>query len=232
VISPPLTGGGGSNLVRRPAPRLEAPGRFGRRVVELRGNPAHLEQRTGGLIGWLIPCGASGGMRLRPLATVVWPDAALAVLSASRCPGQRISFAIYPTLRHPVRSNEEILRKNKTSCSSQFLVLGTELGLDLSDRFKLLGAGRPERSEPSPPSSPSATRPRQHRPPRGTFDTKAAADPAATVLPLLMDSPPQADRWSTRRHGDQSWPALSSSGTMPGGGCIWPTPSAGPCLGP
>lgn len=136
---------------------------------ELRSNPPISEQRLVALIGGNTVAGLSGGNAGAALATVVGQTLLSPLLSSlTDALGQRISFAIYPTFVTP--SVNEDSEETDQSVPSQ-LVLGTELGLDLSDRFNFSVLAAPNRSD-IPPELTLRYQATDNIGLQGTFDTE------------------------------------------------------------
>jgi len=119
--------------------------------IELRSNPPLSRERLVALIGGNTVAGLGGGNASAALATVVGQSLLSPLLSSlGDALGERISFAVYPSFVTPTTNlNTETGQISRRRVPSQ-LVLGTELGLDLSQRFNFSVLAAPNRSDIPP----------------------------------------------------------------------------------
>ena len=120
--------------------------------IELRSNPPLSRERLVALIGGNSVAGLGGGNAGAALATVVGQSLLSPLLSSlTDALGERVSFAIYPSFVVPTTNqtgNRDTPINNRRVPSQ--LVLGTELGLDISQRFNLSVLAAPNRSDIPP----------------------------------------------------------------------------------
>lgn len=113
--------------------------------LQLRSSPPIAKERLLALIGGNSLAGLSGGRAGTALATVVGQSLLSPVLGGlSEVFGQRLSFALYPTYVSPELTDGKSLRSQQVPPQ---LVLGTEIGLDVSDRFNVSVLTAPNRSD-------------------------------------------------------------------------------------
>ncbi|MBM5800461.1 MAG: DUF490 domain-containing protein, partial [Cyanobacteria bacterium K_DeepCast_35m_m2_023] len=116
--------------------------------IRLRSSPPMPESRLIALIGGnsLAGLGASGAGAA--LATVLGQTLLSPVLGGlSDALGQRVSFALYPTYVNPNVANEAVLQSRRLAPQ---LVLGTEVGLDVTERFNVSVLAAPNRIDVPP----------------------------------------------------------------------------------
>ncbi|MEB3321816.1 MAG: translocation/assembly module TamB domain-containing protein [Synechococcaceae cyanobacterium] len=116
--------------------------------LRLRSSPPLPQERLVALIGGNSLAGLSGGGAGTALATVVGQSLLSPLLSSfSDLFGQRVSLALYPTYVNPDVKNERELFSRRVPPQ---LVLGTELGVDLTERFNASVLAAPNRSDVPP----------------------------------------------------------------------------------
>ena len=130
--------------------RLEATGPADRLAqnIRLSSSPPLPPERLVALIGGNSLVGLVGGNAGAALATVLG-QSLLSPLAGglSDAFGQRLSFALYPTYFAPA---EALARENRARRLPSQLVLGSEIGLDLSERFNFSVLAAPNRSDIPP----------------------------------------------------------------------------------
>ena len=130
--------------------RLEASGPADRLAenIRLSSSPPLPPERLVALIGGNSLVGLVGGNAGAALATVLG-QSLLSPLAGglSDAFGQRLSFAIYPTYFAPA---EALSRENRSRRLPSQLVLGSEIGLDISERFNVSVLAAPNRSDIPP----------------------------------------------------------------------------------
>mgnify|MGYP006268298041 FL=1 len=127
--------------VQGPADRLG-------RSIRLRSSPPMPESRLIALIGGNSLAGLSGSGAGAAIATVVGQTLLSPVLGGlSDAFGQRLSFALYPTYVNPNVTNSAVLRSQRLAPQ---LVLGSEIGVDITDRFNASVLAAPNRSDVPP----------------------------------------------------------------------------------
>ena len=130
--------------------RLEATGPADRLAenIRLSSSPPLPPERLVALIGGNSLVGLVGGNAGAALATVLG-QSLLSPLAGglSEAFGQRLSFALYPTYFAPA---EALARENRARRLPSQLVLGSEIGLDLSERFNVSVLAAPNRSDIPP----------------------------------------------------------------------------------
>jgi translocation and assembly module TamB len=130
--------------------RLEATGPADRLAqnIRLTSSPPLPPERLVALIGGNSLVGLVGGNAGAALATVLG-QSLLSPLAGglSDAFGQRLSFALYPTYFAPA---EALARENRSRRLPSQLVLGSEIGLDLSERFNFSVLAAPNRSDIPP----------------------------------------------------------------------------------
>jgi translocation and assembly module TamB len=113
--------------------------------LQLRSSPPMAKERLLALIGGNSLAGLSGGRAGAALATVVGQSLLSPVLGGlSEVFGERVSVALYPTYVSPELTDGKSLRSQQVPPQ---LVLGTEIGLDVSDRFNASVLTAPNRSD-------------------------------------------------------------------------------------
>jgi translocation and assembly module TamB len=135
------------NLVRVVVSVSGPADRLGESLV-IRSNPPLSQSRLVALIGGNSLAGLSGGNAGAALATVVGQSLLSPLVSGlTDAFGQRFSFAIYPS--YVVPTERQTTARTSRRVPSQ-LVLGTEAGVDLSDRFNFSVLAAPNRSDIPP----------------------------------------------------------------------------------
>lgn len=130
--------------------RLEVSGPADRLAQNLRltSSPPLSEERLVALIGGNSLVGLVGGNAGAALATVLGQSLLGPVVGGlSDAFGQRLSFALYPTYFAPA---EALARENRSRRLPSQLVLGSEIGLDVSERFNVSVLAAPNRSDIPP----------------------------------------------------------------------------------
>lgn len=116
--------------------------------IQLRSNPPLSQERLVALIGGNSLAGLSGGNAGAALATVVGQSLLSPLVSTlTDALGQRVSFALYPTFVAPTVDQPS---ENRSRRVPSQLVLGSEIGLDLSERFNFSVLAAPNRSDVPP----------------------------------------------------------------------------------
>jgi translocation and assembly module TamB len=116
--------------------------------IRLRSSPPLPQERLIALIGGNSLAGLTGGGAGAALATVLGQSLLSPVLGGlSEAFGQRLSFALYPTYVNPNISDINDLRSRRVPPQ---LVLGTEIGLDVTERFNASVLAAPNRSDIPP----------------------------------------------------------------------------------
>ena len=116
--------------------------------LRLRSNPPLPQERLVALIGGNALAGLSGGAAGTALATVLGQSLLSPLLSGlSDAFGQRVSLALYPTYFNQVITDPTQLRSGRVPPR---LVLGSEIGLDLSDRFNASVLAAPNQTDLPP----------------------------------------------------------------------------------
>ncbi|MCT0232213.1 translocation/assembly module TamB domain-containing protein [Synechococcus sp. CS-1327] len=119
--------------------------------IELSSNPPLSRDRLVALIGGNTVAGLGGGNATAALATVVGQSLLSPVLSSlGDALGERVSFAVYPSFVTPTISQGSTTGQISRRRVPSQLVLGTELGLDLSQRFNFSVLAAPNRSDIPP----------------------------------------------------------------------------------
>ena len=129
---------------------LQASGPADRLVdqIRLRSSPPLPEDRLVALIGGNSLAGLSNGNAGTALATVLGQTLLTPLVgSLSEAFGQRFSFALYPTYVVPAVSDASEGRSGRVPSE---LVLGSEIGVDLSDRINLSVLAAPNRTDIPP----------------------------------------------------------------------------------
>ncbi|MCT0218352.1 translocation/assembly module TamB domain-containing protein [Synechococcus sp. CS-1329] len=122
--------------------------------LTIRSSPPLPEDRLVALIGGNSLAGLSGGNATTALATVFGQSLLSPLLGTlTNAFGQRVSFSIFPTFVSPavneVGDNASGSRQDSRRAPAQ-LVLGTELGLDLTERFNFSVLAAPNRTDIPP----------------------------------------------------------------------------------
>jgi translocation and assembly module TamB len=139
--------------------------------LRLTSDPPLPEERLVALIGGNSLAGLSGGNAGAALATALGQSLLSPLLgSLSDAFGQRVSFALYPTYVNPVVSQAEELRSRQLPPQ---LVLGSEIGLDVTERFNASVLVAPNRSD-IPPQVTLNYKASQNLNLQGSFDTQGA----------------------------------------------------------
>ncbi len=116
--------------------------------LRLRSSPPLPEERLIALIGGNSLAGLTGGGAGTALATVLGQSLLSPVLGGlSEAFGQRLSFALYPTYVNPTLTDSGDLRSRQVPPQ---LVLGTEIGVDVTERFNASVLAAPNRSDIPP----------------------------------------------------------------------------------
>ncbi|MFM8258988.1 MAG: translocation/assembly module TamB domain-containing protein [Vulcanococcus sp.] len=130
--------------------RLQASGPADRLAENLRlsSSPPLPPERLVALIGGNSLVGLVGGNAGAALATVLGQSLLSPVVGGlSDAFGQRLSFALYPTYVAPA---EAVPGENQSRRLPSQLVLGSEIGLDVSERFNFSVLAAPNRSDIPP----------------------------------------------------------------------------------
>jgi translocation and assembly module TamB len=113
--------------------------------LKLRSSPPMPESRLIALIGGNSLAGLSGTGAGAAIATVVGQTLLSPVLGGlSDALGQRVSFALYPTYVNPNVTSDAALQSQRLAPQ---LVLGSEIGLDVTERFNVSVLAAPNRSD-------------------------------------------------------------------------------------
>jgi translocation and assembly module TamB len=116
--------------------------------LRLTSNPPLPQERLVALIGGNTLAGLSQGGAGTALATVVGQSLLSPLLSSvSDALGQRVSLALYPTYVNPEINSAEVRRSQRVPPQ---LVLGAEVGFDLTDRLNVSALAAPNRSDVAP----------------------------------------------------------------------------------
>ena len=116
--------------------------------IRLRSSPPLPQERLIALIGGNSLAGLTGGGAGAALATVLGQSLLSPVLGGlSEAFGQRLSFALYPTYVNPTLNDTNDLRSRKVPPQ---LVLGSEIGVDVTERFNASVLAAPNRSDIPP----------------------------------------------------------------------------------
>jgi len=116
--------------------------------IRLRSSPPLPEPRLLALIGGNSLAGLSGGEAGAAIATVVGQTLLSPVIGGlSDALGQRVSFGLYPTYVTPTVASTAALQSRRLAPQ---LVLGSEIGLDVTERFNLSVLAAPNRSDIPP----------------------------------------------------------------------------------
>ena len=122
--------------------------------LTIRSSPPLPEERLVALIGGNSLAGLSGGNATAALATVFGQSLLSPLVGTlSNVFGQRVSFSLFPTFFSPsvneVGSNASGSRRESRRAPAQ-LVLGSELGLDITERFNFSVLAAPNRTDIPP----------------------------------------------------------------------------------
>ncbi len=118
--------------------------------LQLSSSPPMSKERLLGLIGANSLAGLSDGNAGAALATVLGQTLLSPLVSSlSDVMGQRVSFALYPTYVVPASQTQTEGSSGSQRIPSQ-LVLGSEIGVDLSERFNVSVLAAPNRSDIPP----------------------------------------------------------------------------------
>ncbi len=122
--------------------------------LTIRSSPPLPEERLVALIGGNSLAGLSGGNATAALATVFGQSLLSPLVGTlSNAFGQRLSFSIFPTFFSPstqeVGNNASGSRQESRRAPAQ-LVLGSELGLDITERFNFSVLAAPNRTDIPP----------------------------------------------------------------------------------
>jgi len=116
--------------------------------LRLSSNPPLPQERLVALIGGNTLAGLSQGGAGTALATVVGQSLLSPLLSSvSDALGQRVSLALYPTYVNPEIASAEARRSRRVPPQ---LVLGAEVGFDITDRVNVSALAAPNRSDVAP----------------------------------------------------------------------------------
>jgi translocation and assembly module TamB len=139
--------------------------------IRLRSSPPLPQERLVALIGGNTLAGLSGGGAGTALATVLGQSLLSPLLATlSDAFGQRVSLALYPTYVNQSISRERELFSRRVPPQ---LVLGAEVGYDLTDRFNVSVLAAPNRSD-VPPQFTFTYRASQNVNLQGSFDSQGA----------------------------------------------------------
>jgi translocation and assembly module TamB len=116
--------------------------------IRLTSSPPLPEERLVALIGGNSLVGLAGGNAGAALATVLGQSLLSPLVSGlSDAFGQRLTFALYPTFFTPA---EVLATENRSRRLPSQLVLGSEIGLDITERFNFSVLAAPNRSDIPP----------------------------------------------------------------------------------
>ena len=130
--------------------RVEASGPADRLAesIRLTSSPPLPQERLVALIGGNSLVGLAGGNAGAALATVLGQSLLSPLVSGlSDAFGQRLTFALYPTFFTPA---EALAAENRSKRLPSQLVLGSEIGLDVTERFNVSVLAAPNRSDIPP----------------------------------------------------------------------------------
>ena len=130
--------------------RVEASGPADRLAdnIRLTSSPPLPQERLVALIGGNSLVGLAGGNAGAALATVLGQSLLSPVVGGlSDAFGQRLTFALYPTYFAP---EEVVASENRSRRLPSQLVLGSEIGLDVTERFNFSLLAAPNRSDIPP----------------------------------------------------------------------------------
>ena len=118
------------------------------RNLRLRSSPPLSEERLLALIGGNSLAGLAVGQAGAALATALGQTLLSPVLGTlSDAFGQRVSFALFPTFANPIVNSANAERSGKLPSQ---LVLGSEIGFDITERFNASVLAAPNRSDIPP----------------------------------------------------------------------------------
>ncbi|MEB3234814.1 MAG: translocation/assembly module TamB domain-containing protein [Cyanobacteriota bacterium] len=113
--------------------------------IRLRSSPPLPESRLIALIGGNSLAALGGAGAGAAIATVVGQTLLSPVLGGlSDAFGQRLSFGLYPTYLYPNVTNDAVLQSRRLAPQ---LVLGSEIGVDVTERFNVSVLTAPNRSD-------------------------------------------------------------------------------------
>ncbi|MEB3305245.1 MAG: translocation/assembly module TamB domain-containing protein [Cyanobacteriota bacterium] len=116
--------------------------------IRLSSNPPLPQERLVALVGGNSLAGLSQGGAGTALATIVGQSLLSPLLGGlSDALGQRVSLALYPTYVNPEIANASVRQSRRVPPQ---LVLGAEVGVDITDRLNLSVLGAPNRSDVAP----------------------------------------------------------------------------------
>ncbi len=139
--------------------------------IRLRSTPPMPESKLVALIGGNSLAGLSGADAGAAIATVLGQTLLSPVLGGlSDAFGQRLSFALYPAYVNPTVTSQEALQSQRLPPQ---LVLGAEIGIDITERFNASVLAAPNRSD-VPPQINLNLRANDLLNLQGTFDTQGA----------------------------------------------------------
>ena len=116
--------------------------------IRLTSTPPLPQERLVALIGGNSLVGLAGGNAGAALATVLGQSLLSPLVSGlSDAFGQRLTFALYPTFFAPT---EVLSTENRSRRLPSQLVLGSEIGLDVTERFNFSVLAAPNRSDIPP----------------------------------------------------------------------------------
>jgi len=118
------------------------------RNLRLRSSPPLSEERLLALIGGNTLAGLAAGQAGAALATALGQTLLSPILGTlSDALGQRVSFALFPTFANPIVNSADAQRSGRLPTQ---LVLGSEIGLDITERFNASVLAAPNRSDIPP----------------------------------------------------------------------------------
>jgi len=118
------------------------------RNLRLRSSPPLSEERLLALIGGNSLAGLAAGQAGAALATALGQTLLSPILgTVSDALGQRVSFALFPTFANPTVNSVAAQRSGRLPTQ---LVLGSEIGLDITERFNASVLAAPNRSDIPP----------------------------------------------------------------------------------
>jgi translocation and assembly module TamB len=139
--------------------------------LRLRSSPPLSQERLIALIGGNSLAGLTGGGAGAALATVLGQSLLSPVLGGlSEAFGQRLSFALYPTYVTPALNATNEVRSGQVAPE---LVLGSEIGLDITERLNASVLAAPNRSD-IPPQLTLTYKASENLGLQGGFDTQGA----------------------------------------------------------
>lgn len=139
--------------------------------LRLRSSPPLSQERLIALIGGNSLAGLSGSGAGAALATVLGQSLLSPVLGGlSEAFGQRLSFALYPTYVTPALDDSGEIRSGQVAPQ---LVLGSEIGLDITERLNASVLAAPNRSD-IPPQLTLTYKASENLGLQGGFDTQGA----------------------------------------------------------